>query len=350
MSKIFLTGGTGVIGRETVHNLITSGHSVSLLTRNRKVIPYFDKLGVSCIEGDLFQQGRYKRELQDSDVVIHLAAEIRLGNLTKEQEKMLLRTNIEGTYRVFKSFKESSCKQLIFTSTRQIYGPTYGVGSEKSPHNGINQSLYVKSKYYGHLLALNMIEIGSPITILIPGTVYSQNMSVNGINKFFRLFYSGKLKVSTCSRSFNTYVDSQDAAKGIIQAIHCKNALGEEIIIANGFTTYEQLLSLCQRITGKIYPRIKIPLFLAKFGAKIIAGKNVYLNKENLNNLQNSCKLSNEKSKKILHMKYKPLLPSLYDAFRYQYLKLEKSEIQAEIKTQNTDHLSRSIMKEQSYT
>ena len=80
---------------------------------------------------------------------------------------------------------------------------TSGIGDETSPHNGINQSYYVYTKHYGHEYALKLIKEEFPVTIAIPGTVYSSEISDSGLGKLFRLFYQGQKAVMAIN-SYNS--------------------------------------------------------------------------------------------------------------------------------------------------
>lgn len=332
MKKYFLTGATGILGREVTKKIIENGDLITILTRNIKNKHKIECLGGKAILGDIIEEEKYKIELNNSDIIIHMAAEVFVGNSNKSIKNKMNRSNIEGTTKIFNLFKKSECRQLIFTSTRQIFGKTNGIGTELSQHNGINQSFYVKTKYYGHKLASDMIKEGYPVTIIIPGTIYSPEISDSGLGKLFRLYNKGQ-KMMIGSDSFNSYLDSNDAANGIIATTKISKAIGEEYILTNGFTTYKNIYSICEEVTGIKKPKFKLPIFLGRLGANLISpllykfGKEPLLNKEIMNNIKNSCKLSNEKSIKDLNIKYKPLLNSIKFCFNEQYLKMNIGQL-----------------------
>jgi len=69
--KIFITGGTGFIGRSLVVKLIEHGHPVTLLTRS---VPRENRIpSVSYIGGDPTEKGAWQAELAAHEVVINLA-------------------------------------------------------------------------------------------------------------------------------------------------------------------------------------------------------------------------------------------------------------------------------------
>ena len=70
--KVFITGGTGFVGKSLAPTLVSAGHEVTVLSRSGKAagkqLP-----GVSLIEGDPAQKGSWQAAARDHDVVINLA-------------------------------------------------------------------------------------------------------------------------------------------------------------------------------------------------------------------------------------------------------------------------------------
>jgi len=70
--KVFITGGTGFVGTTLTQKLAQEGNKVTVLTRSVK--SYTATLqGVSYVEGDPTQKGRWQGRVADHDVVINLA-------------------------------------------------------------------------------------------------------------------------------------------------------------------------------------------------------------------------------------------------------------------------------------
>jgi nucleoside-diphosphate-sugar epimerase len=70
--KVFITGGTGFVGKSLAPSLSRAGHEVTVLSRSGKGA---GKLlaGVSLIEGDPTQKGSWQAAARDHDIVINLA-------------------------------------------------------------------------------------------------------------------------------------------------------------------------------------------------------------------------------------------------------------------------------------
>ena len=93
--KVFITGGTGLIGKYLVPNLIENGHEVFVLTRNVKNA--HKQLGkqINFIIGNPTEQGSWVDELSGIDAVINLVgANILKKRWSKKRKNELYNSRI----------------------------------------------------------------------------------------------------------------------------------------------------------------------------------------------------------------------------------------------------------------
>lgn len=71
--RIFVTGGTGFVGRAVVALLLRHGHDVEVLVREHSLLrmPYRRRLRI--VEGDLLEPGAWQGRARSADAVVHLA-------------------------------------------------------------------------------------------------------------------------------------------------------------------------------------------------------------------------------------------------------------------------------------
>jgi nucleoside-diphosphate-sugar epimerase len=74
--NIFLTGGTGVLGRATLRSLAGAGHSVRASVRSEDRADLVRSLGGEPAFVDLFDGDALTRATKDSDAILHLATSI----------------------------------------------------------------------------------------------------------------------------------------------------------------------------------------------------------------------------------------------------------------------------------
>ena len=70
--NIFITGGTGFVGKALSKALLDSGHSLKILSRSKRNDTASNGK-VSYVEGDPARKGKWLEQLADCDVVINLA-------------------------------------------------------------------------------------------------------------------------------------------------------------------------------------------------------------------------------------------------------------------------------------
>ena len=74
MTEVVVTGGTGVLGRQVVSQLLAAGHSVRVLSRQaRPTVPN----GVQVVQGDLVPGKNLDRAVAGVDAIVHCATTYR---------------------------------------------------------------------------------------------------------------------------------------------------------------------------------------------------------------------------------------------------------------------------------
>ncbi len=76
MSRVFVAGATGVIGRRVVPLLVAAGHRVTAVGRGLDKRAALERAGAAAVELDLFDAAAVRRAVAGHDVVINLATHI----------------------------------------------------------------------------------------------------------------------------------------------------------------------------------------------------------------------------------------------------------------------------------
>src|SRR5437870_4859974 len=103
MMKYFVTGATGFIGGQLVHQLLASGHEVIALARTPAKAQKLVTLGAKVYEGDITDLESLRTPMMGVDGVFHVAAWYKIGAKDKSQAEA---TNVNGTRNVLQMMKE----------------------------------------------------------------------------------------------------------------------------------------------------------------------------------------------------------------------------------------------------
>jgi nucleoside-diphosphate-sugar epimerase len=125
--RVFLTGGSGFIGRHLIPLLSESGHEV--LALSRKSVADVASLGVKALVGDLADPESYRSLLKafKPDCAVHLAWEGLPDYSVKNCRRNLL-TGLD----LFEALHEAECARIFSTGTCWEYGKLTGPVKESA--------------------------------------------------------------------------------------------------------------------------------------------------------------------------------------------------------------------------
>jgi len=160
IKNIFVTGGSGKIGRSLLPELVKRGYNVRALKFEEPI----ECENVEIIEGDVRDPSLAKRALKGMDAVIHLAN-------CKENRELFMETNIKGTFYLLDEAKNCGhIKQFIQAGSDAragiFYYPHPYPIDETYPHRAY-PGYYAFSKVLEEVMCEQyMIQYNLPITIL----------------------------------------------------------------------------------------------------------------------------------------------------------------------------------------
>ncbi len=97
--KVFITGGTGFVGRNLTQRLIQLGHEVTVITRSaersRTLLP-----GASFVEGNPTRPGPWQESVPKHDVVINLAGRSIFTYWTRKARREIIESRVSITRNV----------------------------------------------------------------------------------------------------------------------------------------------------------------------------------------------------------------------------------------------------------
>ena len=249
--KILIFGATGQIGRHLIRKLTKNNYKVICQTRNLHKAIFLKTSGsigyIDIKETKIFDYEKVSELVDNTDIVINL-----IGILF-ESGKI---NTFEKIHTLFPKFLSEICNKK---NKHLIHISSLGVENARD-------SKYAVSKAEGE----NKIFENLPsATILKPSIVYSVNdsfttrfMSLLNFFPIFPLYYGGKTKFAPIHAS-----DLTDIIFHVIE----NNIRGKKIeTVGPKVLTFLEILNILSKCINKKRVFLPLPLFLAKFSAKIL--------------------------------------------------------------------------------
>ncbi len=259
--NIFVTGGSGFIGRHLIRQLVAQKHTVIALSRSPNSDMLLHQMGAKPLRGHLHDLPALRAGMEKCDAVFHLAAWYGLGKRRSAQAE---RINVAGTHNVLHTAYRAGIRRIIYTSSIAVFGDTKGrLVDESYRYEGPFLSEYDRTKWLAHYrVALPLIEQGAPITILMPGAVYGPG-DTSIVHDLMHLFLQGRLPFIPGPETALTYAHVEDVARGHVLALE-KGKPGEDYILAGPVRTMREMAHLWAALGNRSAPRLEIPAGLLR--------------------------------------------------------------------------------------
>ena len=197
--RVFITGGAGFIGSHLCDALVAEGKEVTILdnlsTGSKKNIAHLEGK-IKVFQGDIRDQKLVESLVEDSDLVLHMAAALGVDNILENPIESIS-TNFYGSEIVLNAATKYN-KRIVIASTSEIYG--------KNPKQPLSET--------------DDRVIGSPQKLRWS---YSDAKALEEASAH-ALFLTNNLKVTTV-RLFNTVGPRQTGKYGMVIPRFAKDAV-----------------------------------------------------------------------------------------------------------------------------
>ena len=170
--RVFLTGGTGLVGSHLAERLRARGDEVVALQRPGSDPGFLEGLGCRIVRGDVLDSSDdLARHMEGSDRVVHGAALIYAGLPWDKIHAV----NVAGTARVLEAASMAGAGAAVHLSSVATYGGQLGRLDETTPIDTPvpASDYYALSKREAEAAAQKVgEETGLPITLLRPSAIY----------------------------------------------------------------------------------------------------------------------------------------------------------------------------------
>lgn len=259
----FVTGATGFIGSNLVHELAARGHRVKAWLRPGTNSRNLDGLDAERLTGDLADRPALVRAMRGCDWCFHLAASYHLW---LPDYTPMYATNVEGTRNVLEAAIEAGCSRVVYTSTVGCLGWPEEIDGQLRPADEttpVSESQmnnhYKLSKWRAESVAKELAARGAPLVIVNPSApIGPRDSKPTPTGKIIVDFINGRM--SAYLDTGLNWVDVRDVAIGHILAAE-KGRIGERYILGNaeGNWTLQKALTVLAEIGGRPAPKFRLP-------------------------------------------------------------------------------------------
>ena len=267
----FVTGASGFIGGNLVHELLARGHRVKALLRGKSDLRGLAGANFERVSGDVSDRAALQSAMSGCDWCFHVAASYHLW---LPDYSPMYAANVEGTRNVIESAAQAGCSRIVYTSTVGCIGlPQERDGKvvptdESTPVSEAQMSNhYKRSKWQAEQVALELARRGLPVVIVNPTAPVGP--------RDVKPTPTGQVIVDFLNRAMPAYLDTglnwihvRDVAVGHILAAE-KGRIGERYILghAGGNWTMKEAFAVLEKVAGIRAPRTRVPYWVALMAA-----------------------------------------------------------------------------------
>ena len=315
---VLVTGATGLVGAHLVLHLLENQQQVRAIFRSEKSIEktrklfhlyhkdfLFDK--IEWVPADITDVPSLTPAFQAIDYVYHCAAFISFDS---NDEKLVRKTNIEGTANIVNLSLDFKIKKLLFVSSIAALGDLKAhetVVTEETDWNPeLQHSDYAISKHGAEMEVWRGQQEGLQVAIINPGVILGPGFWNSGSGEIFTRVAKGLLFYTKGTTGF---VSVDDVVKMMFQVMERKGS-GEQYVAVAENISFEKILS-----SIAIALQVKKPAFysapwvtsigwVADWILSDVFNRRRKLSKRMARSLHEHHYFSNQKAKEVLDFKF----------------------------------------------
>jgi 2-alkyl-3-oxoalkanoate reductase len=263
MKKVLVTGGGGFIGQALVKGLLARGLDCYVI--GRRHYPEIEKLGATCLQGDIRDRDFLTKCSKGVDTLFHVASLAGIWGSWSDYYSI----NVQGTENVLYACEKNSISRLIYTSTPSVVFDREDIcnGNETLPYPKTFLCHYAHTKALAEKMVLHASDNSFLTCAIRPHLVWGPG-DPHLIPRLLDRGRKGQLKIVGDGRNLVDITFVENVAHAHLLAADnltgSKSAVGKAYFISQGEPVYLwQWINQLFEITGIQPVKAKIPLFVA---------------------------------------------------------------------------------------
>jgi nucleoside-diphosphate-sugar epimerase len=276
MNKILVTGGSGLLGNELIHQLLQQGNTVrAIINRSPILIQHPNLEIISC---DLLDVVTLEDAMQNITHVYHCAGFV---NFSKKNKEILYKLNTETTSNLVNAALRNSVQKLVHVSSIAAIGRTNDsemITEEKKWTNHKSNSVYAQTKHLGEMEVWRGVAEGLNAVIVNPSIILGPGNWNEGSTAIFKKVHDG---LDWYSEGINGFVDVRDVANAMIQLMNT-SITAERFIVSGHNLSYKEVVFAIADAFKVKRPSKKIKPLLAELVWRLEAARTFFTRQEPL--------------------------------------------------------------------
>jgi dihydroflavonol-4-reductase len=273
---VFVTGGTGFLGRHLIPALCRAGFAVRALVRSPAQHPWLARCPrLEIIPGDIMDGEALRRGAEGSRYTIHAAGLFRFWGDARTFDAV----NVGGTQSVLQAAYAAGCERIVHVSTIYLIGKPPADRMIDERYTPQPADAYQVSKLHAERTALAWADRGAPVIVLRPGAFYGPH----GQYAFNRLFFRDPMRGLIMQLNGGRYVILPvfvpDVAQAIVLAC-TRGRIGEIYHVCDDPIAHKDVYDIVCQEASLWYPRLTLPGWTGIAAAHLLEALSVLTRRE----------------------------------------------------------------------
>ena len=258
-ASVFVTGGSGYIGRNLLRALVAKGAQVRALARSEGSAKVVADLGAEPVAGDLMNREALGAGMAGVDYLIHAAADTDHGLDSASQDE----ANLEGSRNVYSAARSCGVRRALHLSTEAVLltGKPLVNADESTPIPERHAGGYSRTKAASERIALSESRDGLEVVVIRPRFVWGRD-DTTALPQLVEAARSGKLSWIGGGRYLMSTTHIANVVQGVMLALE-KGRGGEVYFITDGEPVeFREFVTRLLQTAGAKPPTSEIPRWL----------------------------------------------------------------------------------------
>jgi nucleoside-diphosphate-sugar epimerase len=253
---ILVTGASGHLGANLARRLVREGAELRLLARPSTDRASFEGVPAEIVEGDLTDPASCRRAVRGVRRIYHCAAQI---STHYGAEQSIFRNNVLGTRNLLRAALEAGAERVVVSGSFSATGHRVDRPTDESePFNPLEPHLpYAFTKAAVEHEGLKACVEGLPVVVAVSCAILGPyDFKPSRMGRVLQRFARGRI-VAYAPGGFE-FVAACDIVEGHLLAM-AKGRSGQKYIFSTRFATFDEIMDVFARVTGRGKPPLRLP-------------------------------------------------------------------------------------------